>query len=132
LDIKWSCHYQHYSIDDRIINEHGAVGEIKIDRGNQSIWRKPAAVPLYPLHIPQDLTCYQTQAAAMGSQWLTASAMAWPNGKTENEYKCRIFNGTLWKRIVKKIRKIYREFCVDNQNKNGLHLHIQWNLNYLS
>jgi hypothetical protein len=41
-----------YSID----NECGAVGGMRIGRGNCSTWRKPVPVPLCPLQIPQDLT----------------------------------------------------------------------------
>jgi hypothetical protein len=37
-----------YSVDDRIINEYGAVGAMRIDKGNWSIWRKPSLVPLCP------------------------------------------------------------------------------------
>jgi hypothetical protein len=39
-------------VDD---DESGAVGGM-IGRGNQSIQRKPVLIPLYPPHIPLDLT----------------------------------------------------------------------------
>jgi hypothetical protein len=29
-------------VDDKMINEHGAIGGMKIGKGNQSILRKPA------------------------------------------------------------------------------------------
>jgi hypothetical protein len=40
----------------------GTIGGMKIGRGNQSTWRKPASVPLSPPQIPHDLT----QTAAVG------------------------------------------------------------------
>jgi hypothetical protein len=46
----------------------GAIGGMKIGRGNRSTWRKPAPAPLCPPQIPHD----QTQAATVGSQRLTA------------------------------------------------------------
>jgi hypothetical protein len=48
-----------------------------IGRGNVSTRRKPAPVPLCPPQTPQAAQT-QTQAATVGSQQLTASAMAWP------------------------------------------------------
>jgi hypothetical protein len=54
----------------------GAVSGMKIGRGNQSTQRKPAPAPLCPPQIPLDQTQDQTQAAAVGSQQLTARAMA--------------------------------------------------------
>jgi hypothetical protein len=47
-------------------------------RGNRSTRRKPAPVPLCPPQIPHDLTGDRTRAAAVGSQRLTAWAMARP------------------------------------------------------
>jgi hypothetical protein len=64
--------YQPQMIDN---GDCGAVGGIKIDRGNRSTRRKPAPAPLYPPKIPHD----HTRAAAVGSQRLTAWAMARPN-----------------------------------------------------
>jgi hypothetical protein len=46
----------------------GAIGGMKIGRGNQSTQRKPAPAPLCPPQILHD----QTRAAAVGSQRLTA------------------------------------------------------------
>jgi hypothetical protein len=61
-------------IDD---GDGGAVGGMKIVRGNSSTRRKPAALPLYPLHILY-LTWDRTLAIAVGSRRLTAWAMARP------------------------------------------------------
>jgi hypothetical protein len=58
----------------------GAVGGMKIGRGNQSTLRKPAPVPLCPPQIPHDQTQARTRAAAVRSQRLTAWAMARPHG----------------------------------------------------
>jgi hypothetical protein len=57
--------YQPQMIDD---GDCGEIGGMKIGRGNQSTWRKPAPAPLCPPQIPHD----QTQAAKVGSQRLTA------------------------------------------------------------
>jgi hypothetical protein len=53
--------------------EDGEFGGMN-DRGNRSTRRKPALTPLCPPQIPLD----QTRAAAVGSQRLTAPAMARP------------------------------------------------------
>jgi hypothetical protein len=50
----------------------GAVGGMKIGKGNRSTRRKPARAPLCPPQIPFDQTRDRTRAAAMGSQRLTA------------------------------------------------------------
>jgi hypothetical protein len=60
--------YQPRMIDD---DECGAVGGMRIGRGNRSTRRKPASLPLCPPKIHY-LTWVQTQAAAVGSQRLTA------------------------------------------------------------
>jgi hypothetical protein len=64
--------YQPQMIDD---GDCGAISGMKIGRGNCT-WRKPAPVPLCSPQIPHDLTQAQTQATMVGSQWLTAWAMA--------------------------------------------------------
>jgi hypothetical protein len=46
--------------------EYGAVGGMKIGRGNRSTRRKLAPVPFFPPQIPYDQTRAQTQAAAVG------------------------------------------------------------------
>jgi hypothetical protein len=56
----------------------GAIGGMKIGKGNRSTRRKPAPAPLCPPQIPHDQTRARTQAAAVGSQRLTAWAMARP------------------------------------------------------
>jgi hypothetical protein len=43
------------SFDDGMINECGAVGRLRIGRGNRT-WRKPAPAPLYPQQIVHVLT----------------------------------------------------------------------------
>jgi hypothetical protein len=50
----------------------GAIGGIRIDKGNRSTRRKPAPVPLCPPQILHDQTRARTRAAAVGSQRLTA------------------------------------------------------------
>jgi hypothetical protein len=53
-------------------------GGMKIDRGNRSTRRKHAPAQLCPPQIPLDQTRARTRAAAVGSQRLTARAMARP------------------------------------------------------
>jgi hypothetical protein len=57
--------------------EDGEFGGMS-GRGNRSTRRKPARTPLCPPQIPHDQTRDWTRAAAVGSQRLTASAMARP------------------------------------------------------
>jgi hypothetical protein len=59
--------------------DDGEFDGMKIDRGNRSFRRKPAPFPLRPPQIPLDQTQARTRATAVGSQRLTASAMARPN-----------------------------------------------------
>jgi hypothetical protein len=66
-------------IDD---DECGAVGWMRIGRGNRSIQIKSAQVPLRPPQIPHDLTWARTRPAAVGSRRLTAWAMARPVHQT--------------------------------------------------
>jgi hypothetical protein len=61
--------YQPRMLDD---HDYGAVGGMRIGRGNRSTRRKIAPVPLCPPQIPHDLTWDRTRAAAVGSQRLTA------------------------------------------------------------
>jgi hypothetical protein len=56
-------------IDDA---DYGAVGGMRIGKGNRSTRRKPAPLPLRPPQIPHDLTWDRSRAAAVGSQRLTA------------------------------------------------------------
>jgi hypothetical protein len=66
--------HQPRMIDD----EWGALGGMRIDRGNRSTRRKPVPVIFSPPQIPHDLTCARTRAAAVGSRRLTAWATARP------------------------------------------------------
>jgi hypothetical protein len=54
------------------------IGGMHIGRGNRSTRRKPAPASLCPPQIPLDQTRARTRAAAVGSQRLTAWAMARP------------------------------------------------------
>jgi hypothetical protein len=56
----------------------GAIGGMKIGRGNRSIRRKPAAMTLCPPQIPHDLTWDRIRAAAVRNRRLTAWARAKP------------------------------------------------------
>jgi hypothetical protein len=68
--------YQPQMIDE---GDRGAIGGMKIGRGNRSTRRKPAPAPLCPPQIPHDQTRARTRAASVGSQRLTARAMARPS-----------------------------------------------------
>jgi hypothetical protein len=68
--------YQPRMIDD---GDCGAIGGMKIGRGNRSTRKKFTPVLLCPTQIPYDLTRARTRAVAVGSQLLTAWAMARPN-----------------------------------------------------
>jgi hypothetical protein len=63
--------------DNGTFNEYGAIGAMRIDRWNQTTWRKPAPLQLCSPQIPYDLTRDKTQAIMMGSQQLLAWAMVW-------------------------------------------------------
>jgi hypothetical protein len=67
-------------IDD---GDCGAIGGMKIGRGNRSIRRKPAPAPLCPPQIPLDHTRARTRAAEVGSQRLIAWAMTRPQDDTQ-------------------------------------------------
>jgi hypothetical protein len=54
---------------------------MKIGKGNRSTRRNPAPAPPCPPQIPLDQTQDRTQAAAVGSQRLTAWAMAQPSSE---------------------------------------------------
>jgi hypothetical protein len=55
-NIELSCWNTLYSMENRMINERGAVGIVRIDRGNSSTEEKPAPLPLSPLEVPRELT----------------------------------------------------------------------------
>jgi hypothetical protein len=71
----WNLRFSR-SVDDRMLNEYGAVGGMIIGRRNRNTRRKPAPMPLCPPQIPQDLTWDQIRLAAMDSWRLPAWAMA--------------------------------------------------------
>jgi hypothetical protein len=58
--------------------EDGEFGGMKIGRGKRSTRRKPAPAPIRLPQIPIDHSLARTQAAAVGSQRLTAPALARP------------------------------------------------------
>jgi hypothetical protein len=68
--------YNPQMIDDD--DDSGAIGGMQIGKGNRSTRRRPAPVPLCPSQIPHDVTRARTLAAAVGSRWITAWAMARP------------------------------------------------------
>jgi hypothetical protein len=59
--------------------DNGEFGGMNIGRGNRSTRRKPAPAPVCPPQITLNQTRVWTRAAAVGSQRLTAWAMALPN-----------------------------------------------------
>jgi hypothetical protein len=61
-----------------IDDDCGAIGGMRIGRGNPSTRRKPAPEPLCPPQIPYDLAQARTRAAAVGNGRLRAWAMACP------------------------------------------------------
>jgi hypothetical protein len=67
--------YQPQMIDD---GDCGEIGGMKIGRENRSTRRNSAPAPLCPPQIPHDQIRARTRAAAVGSQRLTACAMARP------------------------------------------------------
>jgi hypothetical protein len=61
--------YQPQMIDD---GDCGAIGGMKIGRGNPNTRRKPAPTPFYPPQIRHDQTRARTRTAVVGSKRLTA------------------------------------------------------------
>jgi hypothetical protein len=87
--------YQPWMIDDV---DYGAVGGMKTGRGNRSTRRKSAWAPLCPAQISHDLTRARTRVSAVGSQLLTAWAMARPTGYRNSLFVvvlslCRLTSG---------------------------------------
>jgi hypothetical protein len=62
----------------RMIDDCGAIGGMKIGRGNRSTRIKPAPAPLCPPQITHDQAQSRTRVAAVGIQRLTAWPMARP------------------------------------------------------
>jgi hypothetical protein len=83
---------------------------MKIGRGNRSTWRKPAPAPLCPLQIPFDQTRDRTQAAAVGSQQLTAWAMARPSARVSTHIMLDGMNMKLGQRR----QEMHTESCWGN------------------
>jgi hypothetical protein len=75
-------YYQPRMIDDQC----GAVGGMRIGRGDRSTRRKPAPVLLCPPQIIHDLNWARTRAAAVGSRRPTAWAMARPKCRDSENY----------------------------------------------
>jgi hypothetical protein len=69
--------YQPRMIDDDD-DDCGAIGVMRVSRGNRSTQKKPDPVPRCPPQVPHDLTRARTRAAAVGSRRRTGSVMAWP------------------------------------------------------
>jgi hypothetical protein len=67
--------YQLQMMDD---GDCGPIGGMKIRRGNRSTRRKPTPAPLCPPQIPHDTNRTRTRTTVVGSQRLTAGAMARP------------------------------------------------------
>jgi hypothetical protein len=67
--------YQPQMIDD---GDCGAIGGMRIGRGNRSTRKESASVPLYLPQIPYDQTRSRTRTCVVESQRLTAWAMARP------------------------------------------------------
>jgi hypothetical protein len=70
LQDKWRNKFTVLLYQPQMIGEGdcGAVGGMKIGRGNRNSRRKSAPAPLRPPHIPLDQTRDRTRAAAMGIQ----------------------------------------------------------------
>jgi hypothetical protein len=67
------------NVSDRIINEYGALGGMKIGRGNQSTRTKLVSVPLCPPQIAHDLTQHRILTTAVGSRQLIAMCFSKSN-----------------------------------------------------
>jgi hypothetical protein len=78
--------------------DDGEFGGIMIGKGNRSTRRKPAPAPLCPPQIPLDQTRGRPRAAAVGSQRLTAWAMARP---------LKVSNSRVWESAVFLLLKRY-------------------------
>jgi hypothetical protein len=99
---------------------------MRIGRGSRSTWRKPALMALCPPKIPHDLTQARTLAAAVGTQGLTAWAMALPHvwcHFTWNQFKYflllrRIF-GTFMTKLknMRLLLSLYASVSVENLKK---------------
>jgi hypothetical protein len=93
-------------VQPRMIDEYGAVGGMRIDRGNRSTGWKHSPVLLWP---PHDLTWGRTCAAAVGSQRL----IAWSTGVPEKLFllhlSVRCTTDCFFNSRFQKVRWLYRE-----------------------
>jgi hypothetical protein len=85
--------YQPRMMDD----DYGAVGGMRIGKGNRSTRIKPTPVPLCPPQIPHDLAWDRTRAAAVGSQRLAAWAMA----RSSNILSERVLSSGIYRSVVR-------------------------------
>jgi hypothetical protein len=83
-----------YIINDRMINEYGAICGMRICRGNQGIQRKPTTVSLCLPQILHYLTWDWTKAATVGSHQLTSWAMACPIPEFQSSFVITFYNIT--------------------------------------
>jgi hypothetical protein len=57
-------------------DECGAVGGMKVGKGNRSTWRKHASAPLCPTQIPHELNWARSRTTAVESERLNACPIA--------------------------------------------------------
>jgi hypothetical protein len=55
-----------HRVGGKMINEYGAVGGVRIGKGNRSIRGKPGLVPLCPPQVIHELTWDRIRVALMG------------------------------------------------------------------
>jgi hypothetical protein len=107
-------------IDD---GDCGAIGGMKIGSGNRNTRRKAAPEPLCSPQIPHDQTRARTRAAAVGSQRLTAWAMARPKlqGIKSNLYVCRLYwvlrSSAYGSEIRSSAWRSFHQFCTRGTKK---------------
>jgi hypothetical protein len=75
----------------RVIDEYGAFSGMRTGRGSRNTQRKPAPVPLCPPQISHDMTWDWIRAAVVGSQRLTAWAMAQRMRISKSKFKIMRF-----------------------------------------
>jgi hypothetical protein len=89
--------YQSRMIDD---DECGAVGRMRISRGNRSTRRKPTPVSLRPPQIPHGPTWARIRAATVGSRRLTAWDMALPDMVWTSTWSFTLWNASSGKIMI--------------------------------
>jgi hypothetical protein len=114
-------------------DECGAVGGMRIVRGNRGNRRKPAPVLFCPPQIKHDLTWAPTRATALGSRRLTAWAMAQPNSSVtcnhvtlcsqsawqRRQIKCKI-NRDNYELLIRRV--VERKSCRETQTSSEVRL----------